>query len=154
WLTVALAFFSATQDIAVDAWRIEAAGVRRQGAMAAAYQTGCRAAVLVAGAGALYIADLASWSLAYQSMAALMMLGVLTVLLVAEPAVRVGEQGAASLGTWFGTAVAGPFLEFFRRNGAWAVVLLLFISTFRISDMLLGVMANPFYIDTGFSLSD
>src|SRR5690606_1228695 len=100
------------------------------------------------------IADLASWSLAYQSMAALMMLGVVTVLLVAEPVVEQVREEASTVAAWFGTAVAGPFVEFFRRNGVWAVVLLLFISTFRMSDMLLGVMTNPFYIDTGFSLSD
>ena len=86
-LTVVLAVCSATQDIAVDAWRIEVVAPRLQGAMAAAYQVGYRTAVLVAGAGALYIADLGSWGLAYQVMAALMLPGVLTAMLVAEPAV-------------------------------------------------------------------
>lgn len=153
-LTVLLAVCSATQDIAVDAWRIEAVTERLQGAMAAAYQAGYRAAVLVAGAGALYIADLGSWGLAYQAMAALMLPGVMTALLVAEPAVSAVPAAAASLGDWFSSAVAGPFREFFQRVGGFGFVLLLFIGSYRISDMVLGVMANPFYIDTGFSLSE
>lgn len=153
-LTVLLAVCSATQDIAVDAWRIEAVTVRLQGAMAASYQVGYRCAVLVAGAGALYIADLGSWGLAYQLMAALMLPGVLTALLVAEPVVALQPAGSASFADWFRTAVVGPFAEFFQRVGGFGFVLLLFIGSYRISDMLLGVMANPFYIDTGFSLSE
>jgi PAT family beta-lactamase induction signal transducer AmpG len=153
-LTVVLAVCSATQDIAIDAWRIEAVTVRLQGAMAAAYQFGYRSAVLVAGAGALYLADLGSWGLAYQVMAALMLPGVLTVLLVAEPEVAAAPAGADSLANWFSTAVVGPFTEFFQRVGGFGFVLLLFIGSYRISDMVLGVMANPFYIDTGFSLSE
>jgi PAT family beta-lactamase induction signal transducer AmpG len=146
-LTVVLAVCSATQDIAVDAWRIEAVTARLQGAMAAAYQVGYRTAVLVAGAGALYIADLGSWSLAYQVMAALMLPGALVALLVAEPDVAVVGAGTHSLGDWFSTAVVGPFTEFFQRVGGFGFVLLLFIGSYRISDMVLGVMANPFYID-------
>ena len=153
-LTVVLAVCSATQDIAVDAWRIEVVAERLQGAMAASYQFGYRTAVLVAGAGALYIADLASWGLAYQVMAALMLPGVVTALLVAEPAVAIGPATANSLTDWFSTAVVGPFREFFQRVGGFGFVLLLFIGSYRISDMVLGVMANPFYIDTGFSLSE
>jgi PAT family beta-lactamase induction signal transducer AmpG len=151
WLTVLLAFASATQDIAVDAWRIEAVAVRLQGAMAAAYQLGYRVAVLAAGAGALYLADAGSWELAYRIMAVLMVVGILAVALVAEP------DGAApattGLAEWFRSAVVGPFTEFFRRSGRFGLVLLLFIGCYRISDMVLGVMANPFYIDLGFSLS-
>jgi PAT family beta-lactamase induction signal transducer AmpG len=153
-LTVVLAVCSATQDIAVDAWRIEAVTARLQGAMAAAYQLGYRTAVLVAGAGALYIADLGSWGLAYQVMAALMLPGVLTALLVTEPDVAVVRAAANSLADWFSSAVVGPFTEFFQRVGGFGFVLLLFIGSYRISDMVLGVMANPFYIDSGFSLSE
>lgn len=152
WFTVALAVASATQDIAVDAWRIEAVSVSYQGAMAAAYQFGYRAAVLVAGAGALYLAEAGSFGLAYQAMAGLMLIGVLTVLLVAEPVTGVVSGPAASMAEWFQSAVAGPFVEFFRRSGSFALVLLLFIGSYRVSDMVLGVMANPFYIDIGFSL--
>lgn len=162
WLALAVAFCSATQDIAVDAWRIEAVEARVQGAMAAAYQFGYRLAMLAAGAGALVVADLVSWAAAYQTMAALMLVGVATVLLIDEPeasrraAAVPGTPGATPLerlSQWFVTAVAGPFADFFRRNGSWALVLLGFIACYRISDLVLGVMANPFYIDIGFTLS-
>ncbi|WKZ12486.1 MAG: MFS transporter [Gammaproteobacteria bacterium] len=160
WLSLAVAFCSATQDIAVDAWRIEAAEMRMQGAMAASYQFGYRLAMLAAGAGALFIADLVSWPAAYRSMAALMLVGVVTVLFIAEPDAQRPPPAAAlaapwpqRLAQWFSTAVIGPFADFFRRNGSWALVLLGFIACYRISDLILGVMANPFYLDVGFSLS-
>ena len=88
WLSLGVAFCSATQDIALDAWRIESAEVRQQGAMAASYQFGYRLAMLAAGAGSLFIADLFSWPAAYRAMAALMAVGVVTVLLIAEPRAR------------------------------------------------------------------
>lgn len=160
-LSLAVAFCSATQDIAIDAWRIEAVGQRLQGAMAAAYQFGYRLAMLAAGAGALFVADLASWSAAYRSMAVLMLVGMITVFIIEEPlrgatapAAPVGPQSAGGrLRSWFLSAVVGPFADFFHRNGAWGLVLLGFITCYRISDLILGVMANPFYIDIGFSLS-
>jgi len=162
WLALAVAFCSATQDIAVDAWRIEAAEPRVQGAMAASYQFGYRLAMLAAGAGALVIADFASWPAAYRTMAALMGVGICTVLLIDEPAASraaapapaAGAAPGARIAHWFATAVVGPFADFFRRNGGWALVLLGFIACYRISDLILGVMANPFYIDIGFSLSE
>lgn len=163
FLSLCVAFSSATQDIAVDAYRIEAVETRLQGAMAASYQFGYRVAMLAAGAGSLFVADLVSWPAAYRSMAALMMVGVLTVLVISEPEISrratfsvapAGAPWTQRVGQWFVTAVAGPFADFFRRNGAWALVLLGFIACYRISDLVLGVMANPFYIDIGFSLSE
>jgi PAT family beta-lactamase induction signal transducer AmpG len=162
WLALATAFFSATQDIAVDAYRIEAVASRVQGAMAASYQFGYRLALLISVAGALYLADLTSWALAYQTMAVLMGVGMITVLVIAEPekpdgataAGAIAVQGSRRFIDWFTAAVIGPFSEFFQRNGSWALVLLLFISCYRISDLVLGIMANPFYIDIGFSLSE
>lgn len=162
WLSVAVAFCSATQDIAIDAWRIEAVAQRLQGAMAAAYQFGYRLAMLAAGAGALFIADFMSWPAAYHAMAALMLVGVVTVFIIEEPprqpaasttAAAAGGSAAPRLRDWFASAVVGPFADFFRRNGAWGLVLLGFIACYRISDLILGVMANPFYISIGFSLS-
>jgi len=161
WLSVAVAFCSATQDIAIDAWRIEAVAQRLQGAMAAAYQFGYRLAMLAAGAGALFIADFLSWPAAYHAMAALMLVGVVTVFIIEEPprepaadgSVAAGLSPARRLRDWFASAVVGPFADFFRRNGAWGLVLLGFIACYRISDLILGVMANPFYISIGFSLS-
>jgi PAT family beta-lactamase induction signal transducer AmpG len=158
WFAVLAAFGSATQDIAVDAYRIEAVELRRQGAMAAAYQAGYRIAVLAAGAGALVIADESSWEAAYLVMAMLMAVGLVTVLLIDEPAVEGASAGTgpgeSQLAKWFATAVIGPFVDFFRRNGGIALLLLAFIGCYRITDMVLGVMANPFYIDLGFSLKE
>ena len=161
WLAVLVAFASATQDVVVDAYRIEAVELKVQGAMAASYQLGYRIALLVAGAGALYIAQFASWQMAYQAMALLMSVGIITALLINEPessgSISSGGGPLAQsqpLSAWFADAVIGPFVEFFSRNGRWALVLLAFIGVYRISDMVLGVMANPFYIDIGFSLAE
>ncbi|WP_421866194.1 AmpG family muropeptide MFS transporter [Motiliproteus sp.] len=172
-LGLLVAFSSSTQDIAIDAYRIEAAIPEYQGAMSAAYIFGYRVALLAAGAGALYIADIASWPLAYLSMAALMGVGIATVLVVREPE-RIENRSADTteqqlhraahlnhprtrtqrLQAWFLDAVVAPFVEFFRRNGVIALWLLLFISLYRLSDITMGIMANPFYLDLGFSKSD
>ena len=157
------AFASATQDIVVDAYRIEAVEVKVQGAMAASYQFGYRLAIVAAGAGALYIADLTSWRVAYQSMAMLMSVGVITVLVISEPESSAraldddlpsADSSLARASLWFADALVGPVVDFFQRNGRWALVLLAFIGLYRVSDMVLGVMANPFYIDLGFSLAE
>jgi PAT family beta-lactamase induction signal transducer AmpG len=166
-----VAFSSATQDVSVDAWRIEAVGERMQGPMAGAYQTGYRLALLAAGAGALLLASVASWPAAYFAMAALVAVGIVTVLLVAEPdvdpaAVAARERnhletmaelvpetrrmGAA--GRWLFGAIVCPFLTFFRRAGSFSLVILAFVSVYRISDLVMGSMANPFYLDLGFTL--
>ena len=174
FMALLVAFASATQDITVDAYRIEAVEASRQGAMAASYNLGYRAAVLVGGAGALYVADFYDWSMAYKSMAACMVLGVVTALIIREPEhyrdaavsameseialrlsggkIRSGPIGRAV--DWIGAAVIAPFVEFFRRNGRFAIVLLALILTFNISDRVLGIMANPFYLDVGFSKSE
>ncbi|MBN7771315.1 AmpG family muropeptide MFS transporter [Marinobacter daepoensis] len=167
-----VAFSSATQDVAIDAYRIEIAQERLQAALAATYIFGYRLALLVAGAGALYIAEFWSWQVSYQVMAALVGVGTVTVLVVREPAVnhfaaaqdiahRVEEEaamrghlppGLARLAGWFYAAVAGPFLDFFRRYRELALVILLLVAVYRISDIAMGVMANPFYLNfMGFS---
>lgn len=174
WIILAVAVSSATQDITVDAWRIEAVEERRQGAMAAAYNLGYRAAVLVAVAGPLYIADAFDWTTAYMWMAGCMLVGIVTTLLIAEPdhdrdalAAEIESRIAGYVGShplrwgplnrlaaWFGSAVVAPFAEFFKRNGSFALVLLALIMTFNISDRVLGIMANPFYLDLGFTKSE
>jgi len=154
WLAVAIAFASATQDIVIDAYRIEAVEQSVQGAMAASYQLGYRIAMLVAGAGALYMAQMGSWQIAYQVMASLMLAGIITTLLIAEPARRQAVRKTSGILERIDDAVIGPFREFFKRNGSMAFLLLLFIGLYRISDLVLGVMANPFYIDIGFTLSE
>ncbi len=170
-LAVWVAFASATQDVALDAFRIESAGVEYQGVMAAMYIFGYRVGLLAAGAGALYTAELANWSAAYLLMAALMGVGMATVLVVREPqradaAVdadqeqRVVEFIARSahlpaaqrrLWAWFIGAVVCPFSEFFQRNGGRALLVLALIGVYKLSDITMGVMANPFYLDLGFS---
>ncbi len=172
WLALLVAFASATQDIAVDAWRIEAAPPEQQGAMAAAYQMGYRIALLVAGAGALFLAAEFGWPLAYAVMAAFVGVGILTCLLIAEPVAgnvaMVDPAMEARLArwahlpprlahglAWFYSAVIGPFADFFARNGLrLGAMILLFIGLFRVTDITMGVMANPFYLDMGYSLKE
>lgn len=163
---LATAFASATQDIALDAYRIESAAVEKQAALAAAYQTGYRLAMIWAGAGALTIAarfdpseaeyHFAPWTIAYLVMAASMAVGVVTTLLAPEPAVSpplLPREGSAllRLGAWLHGAVISPFADFVRRYRWHAVLLLALIGCYRISDVVMGVMANPFYRDMGFS---
>ncbi|PKQ09788.1 MAG: AmpG family muropeptide MFS transporter [Alphaproteobacteria bacterium HGW-Alphaproteobacteria-12] len=165
-----LAFASATQDISIDAWRIEAASDEKQGAMAAVYQLGYRIALIASGAGALYLAEAVSWSAAYLAMALLMGVGIGAALLaprVAEAAAPViGKESvdrfvqhfhvrgrAALIVAWGYRAIAAPFIDFFHRYGWWSLVLLALIGLYRVPDFVMGVMANPLYIDLGFSLS-
>lgn len=174
------AFASATQDIALDAFRIESAQQSRQAAMAAAYQVGYRAAMICASAGALWIAAAfdpdertyqhAPWLAAYFTMAGLMLVGVVTVLFSREPARLASTAGveqaravAAGLRrravpewlvrllTWFYRTACEPFLDFVRRYRWQALLLLALIATYRVSDVVLGVMSNPFYRDMGFT---
>lgn len=165
-----LAFASATQDIAIDAWRIEAAPDEKQGALAATYQLGYRIALIASGAGALYIAEGVSWTAAYLAMAVLMGAGIIASLL----APRVAEAHASAVGeealegfarrhriegraqrvlTFLYRAIVAPFLDFFRRYGWWSLLLLALIGLYRVPDFVMGVMANPLYIDLGFELS-
>jgi PAT family beta-lactamase induction signal transducer AmpG len=161
---VLVAFSSSTQDIAIDALRIESAKNEMQGALAAAYQFGYRVGMLIAGAGALYMADLYSWSVAYYFMATLMLIGVFTVLLIPEPNHTQDKRFSylndkkrsliARLIYWLQQAFMAPFFEFFKRNGSYALIILVFISVFRLSDITMGIMANPFYLDLGFTKSE
>jgi PAT family beta-lactamase induction signal transducer AmpG len=161
WGALAVAFGSATQDIALDAYRIESAATERQGALAATYQTGYRLAMIWAGAGVLWIAARAevgdaahyqagAWQTAYLVMAASMALGVLTVLFSPEPAPR-EISPARNVAEWLQGALVEPFADFIRRYGWQAVLILSLIALYRISDVVMGIMANPFYVDMGFS---
>lgn len=151
WLALLVAFSSATQDICIDAFRIESAPDEEQGALAAAYIFGYRLAMLVAGAGAFYLAEFNSWATAYQVMALCMGVGVVTTLLVREPDIPPREFLTHGVGHWMHQSVVMPFVEFFNRFGWLSLVLLLFVSVYRISDITMGVMANPFYLDMGFA---
>jgi len=172
-LALLLAFCAATQDISVDAWRIESAPAREQGAMAAAYQLGYRLAIIVGSAGALWIAADLGWSRSYVTMAALVGIGMLTTLLVREPeriaplaSVRTEQRVVDWLqhrghwpewlrdaGAWLLGAVVCPILDFFARYGLQLGLLIFaFICTYRLTDFTMGVMSNPFYLDLGFTL--
>lgn len=242
WCAVAVAFGSATQDIALDAFRIESANTEQQAALAATYQTGYRLAMIWAGAGVLWIAaraevagapayQHAAWRTAYLAMAVSMLVGVFTVLVSREPKPRdaLAERieraqraalyardglaftwpqallfaglaglmtamvraplgaihwleavlhglllalGAAGLwkewgrertwrlpvaprfapaAAWLDMVVIQPFAEFLRRYGWHAVLILMLIAVYRISDIVMGIMANPFYVDMGYT---
>lgn len=169
-----VAFSSSTQDVAIDAFRIESARDEVQGAMSAGYIFGYRLALLVAGAGALYVAEAEGWRIAYLSMAVAVVIAMLATLWADEPVHRSGEEqrrmDAAMADRVMGRpmriderpawqrhllgAVICPFLEFLQRYGRFAVVVLIFIAVFRLSDIAMGVMANPFYLDLGYSKAD
>lgn len=156
-IAFAVAFASATQDIVVDAYRIECAEDRMQGVLAAAYQYGYRTSLLISMAGALFLADHMSWAMTYKIMAACMSIGVLTTLLAKEPEVVIrnvayaGKTLSEKIAAWFVHTVAEPFGDFIRRFGLLSIALLAFISLYRISDYVLGILANPFYIDIGYT---
>ena len=158
-----VAFGSATQDIALDAFRIESAQARLQAVLAASYQTGYRLAMIWAGAGVFWIAAKAelgglpagsyqdaAWAWAYTVMALSMGLGMATVLFSPEPT-TVDLQPAHNLRSWLQVAVVAPLSEFIRRYRWHAVLVLALIGTYRISDIVMGIMANPFYVDMGYS---
>ena len=161
WCALVVAFGSATQDIALDAFRIESADAQHQAALAATYQTGYRLAMIWAGAGVLWVAARvagagetaylhAAWQTAYLVMAASMSLGVLTVLLSPEPAQR-EMPPARNAAEWLRGALMEPFAEFIRRYRRQAALILGLIAVYRISDVVMGIMANPFYVDMGYT---
>ena len=180
FFALAVAFASATQDIALDAYRIEAVEVEMQGAMAATYQAGYRIAMITAGAGVLWIAasvdpseatyDFRPWQVAYTVMACLMLVGMLTTLIIREPIKKISnltleneahaQEKLAALGlsgtllnvsTWLYAAVLSPFIDFIRRFKWQALLILSLIAVYRISDVVMGVMSNPFYQEMGFT---
>ena len=153
-LALVVAFASATQDIVIDAWRIESADSdEQQGLLTATSTLGYRAALLVTDSLILILAASVGWVVSYEIMAALMGIGVAATLFAREPAAssKPSVQQHASLLTPAGLfdAVIGPFVAFFRDHGKLALLMLLAISLYRLPDFLLGPMANPFYSDLG-----
>jgi PAT family beta-lactamase induction signal transducer AmpG len=154
---VVVAFLSASQDIVIDAYRVEILEERQQGAGAAAVTFGYRMAMFVSGAGALILAEFYGWFAAYAAMAALLLVGTVTVLLYGEPAAS-AEAAARTrrdpLG-WISQAVVEPFADFFARNGvATALLILLFITLYKVGDALLGAVMSPFYVAMGFAKTE
>ena len=168
---ILIAFSSATQDIAIDAWRIESAPDNQQGAMAGTYQLGYRFGLLLAGGGAFTIANYYGWNFAYMAMGMAMLIGVITTLIISEPERKIEQQtwqqeeavktflsnastmpaGLRKIIAWFIGAVICPFTEFFMRNGLFALTILLFIASFKLSEIAMGVMAGPFYEAAGYT---
>jgi PAT family beta-lactamase induction signal transducer AmpG len=168
-LAFLVAFWSATQDIVIDAYRVEILEERQYGAGAATIVLGYRIGMLVSGAGALYIATYVGWFATYGLMAGFMIVGMVTVLLNPEPSVRKSRESVeqerritaylesrpdlkgnkAKVLAWIYGAVISPFADFIGRRG-WLVILL-FILLYKFGDALAGVMSNPFYIELGFT---
>jgi len=160
WFALLVAFGSATQDIALDAFRIESAKAQYQAALAASYQTGYRLAMIWAGAGALWLAARAetttgvylaeAWQFAYLCMALSIGVGVVTTLLSPEPQ-SVLLPKARSAGQWLQQTLIQPFADFIGRYRWQAFLILGLIAIYRISDVVMGIMANPFYVDMGYT---
>jgi PAT family beta-lactamase induction signal transducer AmpG len=146
-----ISFFSASQDIVVDAYRIEIAPIELQGILTAGYQFGYRVAILVSGAGALYIADSYTWEISYKIMSSLMLIGIITTLMSSEPDEhRLKVDNSSNL---IAAVFWAPIRDFFSRYKN-AILILIFIGVYRLSDLSMAVMANPFYLDIGFTLSE
>ena len=146
-----VAFLSASQDIVVDAWRIEAFPQHRQGAALAAYIWGYRVAVLLAGAGVIYAVGVVGWHLALLGAAGLIGLGLVITLLAPEPPPR-ATRPAADFASRLAHAVIEPLRDFLTRRGA--VLILAFVALFRLGEAMAGIMTQPFYLALGFSAGD
>jgi PAT family beta-lactamase induction signal transducer AmpG len=153
-LALVVAFASATQDIVIDAWRIESADSNeQQGLLTSTSTLGYRGALLVTDALILIFAANIGWSASYEIMALLLGVGVVATLMAREPAssVLAAATPHPALFTAQGLfdALVGPFIAFFRQHGSWALLMLLTISLYRLPDFVMGPMANPFYADLG-----
>ncbi|MRX28561.1 MFS transporter [Kangiella sp. HZ709] len=169
------AFFSATQDIVIDAFRVESNEDKTQGAAAGMYIMGYRLAMILAGAGALYLADAGSWEFSYQIMALCMAIGLIGWLLSPEPEHKTVAVGNSELEKRISNklfsnsshslkdnqfvkiiirSIFSPIVDFLLRFKWWGIVIIAFIATFRLSDIVMGVMAGVFYRDLGFTNSE
>jgi PAT family beta-lactamase induction signal transducer AmpG len=171
-LALIVSFCSASQDIVLDAYRVETLEERQLAAGAAVFVWGYRVAMLASGAGALYLASFAAWSIAYLVMAGLMAVGIVTILLSPEPADNglaetsareqdvqnflkarniTADDWRARLSAWIYVAVVSPFVEFLTSRGWTAFLVLGFVIFYKLGDSMAGVMTNPFLVEIGFS---
>lgn len=156
-LAVVVAFLSASQDIVIDAWRVESLTIDQQAPGAAMIQSGYRIGMLAAGAGALFIAASAGWFAAYATMAALLGLGLLVFLIAPEPRIP-PERIYAARSAWQAIlhalykAVIEPFVDFMQRP-LWLVILIA-IFLYKMGEAMAGVMSTPLYISLGFTLPE
>jgi len=171
-LALAVAFCSASQDIVVDAYRVEVLEERQYAAGAAAVVFGYRVGMLVSGAGALYLATYTGWFQVYAVMAAFVGVGVVATLAAPEPDARPSRESrelearaqeflerrphlggrSAEVFAWLYGSVVCPLTDFTKRRG-WAVILL-FVMLYKFGDALAGVMTNPFLLEIGFSKAE
>jgi PAT family beta-lactamase induction signal transducer AmpG len=153
---VAVAFFSASQDIVIDAYRIEILRDEEQGAGAAMTQAGYRIGLVIAGAGAIALSDYVDWPTVFAVLAAVIVAGMVATVLAPEPpeppsvapAAQPGFQADAVL-AWIKRAGIDPFIDFMHHRG-WLIILA-FVLLYKFGDAIGGVMANPFYVELGFS---
>ena len=166
-----VSFCSASQDIVVDAYRVESLDAPQFGAGAATYVLGYRLGMLISGAGALYLASVLSWAAVYGVMATLVAVGMITVLAAPEPkgeaaaaallrehadaatAIRIRDRGLtgrrAAVAAWLYSAVVAPFRDF-THHRAWAAILV-FVVLFKLGEVFAAVLVNPFYLEVGFT---
>ncbi|MFN3075787.1 MAG: AmpG family muropeptide MFS transporter [Alphaproteobacteria bacterium] len=154
-LALLVAFASASQDIIIDAYRVEILQPEQYGAGAAMIQFGYRIGMLVAGAGALFGATLVPWPMVYAVMAGLVLVGILAILFSSEPPDSQGDTegyvAGSTSGAWLLETVAGPFLDLLKRNGRMLIVIAVFVVLYKLGEALAGMMSSPFYIKLGFS---
>ena len=158
-LALVVTFCSASQDIVIDAYRVEILEEGQYGAGAATIVFGYRMGMLTSGAGSLYLASFMDWSAVYAVMGGLVTVGIATILLSPEPkrggapepgtGPPPGRSGWAETAAWMQTAVVHPFTDFMNRRG-W-VLILIFVIFYKLGDTLAGAMANPFYIELNFT---
>jgi PAT family beta-lactamase induction signal transducer AmpG len=153
-LAVLVAFASASQDIVIDAFRVEILEERQYGAGAAAVQFGYRLGMLVSGAGGLFLADRLPWPLVYAIMAAFLGVGALTLLLNREPLDPAQPPPAKDFAAWIKSTILAPFAEILRRLGWQTLAVFLFIVLYKLGDALAGALATPFYLQMGFTKSE
>ena len=145
-----IALAGSIQDIAIDAYRIESAKLEDQGNLAAGYQFGYRVAILVGSSFALIFAESYSWSFTYQLMAFLMIINIIVSISISSE-----KENLDLIQLNYQQSLIEPVEDFFKRFGIkMASILLLIISTYRLTDIVMGPMANPFYIDMGYTLSE
>jgi PAT family beta-lactamase induction signal transducer AmpG len=151
WTAVAaivVAFFSASQDIVIDAYRIEILPEEEQGAGAAATQVGYRFGLLAAGAGALALSDYVAWHWVFIMLAALVGVGMVAFLIAPEPDVAPAVKHE-TFASWIADSVIAPLMDFIGRRG-W-IVILLFVLCYKVGEAISGTMATPFYVELGFT---
>ncbi len=147
-MALVVAMLSATQDIIIDAYRVEILEEKQQGAGAAAIVLGYRIGILASGAGALLLAEFTGWFVTYGCMALLLLPGMAAGLLAGEPA-SIKPMARKNQHAWLRRSVISPFTDFARHPG-W-VTILLFVIFYKLGDAFAGVMTNPFLVDIGFS---